>query len=436
MRFDSNNIDNYNNNIDDYNKYNDYNSSRPPSGKSKGSVLAIIILVFAAMFVYMAFGIHHMIKKNIEEKMGDAVVLNGDSEKVWGGNGPSKSSYQEKVEYIKTKEELSEKLNEKILNGETDLYLQISLDITKDEIKEVGRAIDPFLGTYSGYTYVTSSTKVGDEPSKENEYASVNFDFKHSDEFYAYDAIVNGKEIPTDNINALKIKVSCETFLKENISDEMTDYEKELAIHDYIVNNCTYRMSEELNEAEHSSYGVFIDRKAVCEGYTRAADLLLRLCNIETKMVQGTCSSENGTSEDHVWNQVKIDGKWYNMDATWDDPTGDTPELRHTYMNVSDDLFSLTHTWEKEKYESCTSMDANYACINGIYFTDNEAFQTFVRNQLEGGNRETIECVASNIDLSEETLAFIFEYDGVGSYMLSTNGKEEYMNLIIHINEN
>ena len=267
MRFDSNNIDNYNNNIDDYNKYNDYNSSRPPSGKSKGSVLAIIILVFAAMFVYMAFGIHHMIKKNIEEKMGDAVVLNGDSEKVWGGNGSSKSSYQEKVEYIKTKEELSEKLNEKILNGETDLYLQISLDITKDEIKEVGRAIDPFLGTYSGYTYVTSSTKVGDEPSKENEYASVNFDFKHSDEFYAYDAIVNGKEIPTDNINALKIKVSCETFLKENISDEMTDYEKELAIHDYIVNNCTYRMSEELNEAEHSSYGVFIDRKAVCEGF-------------------------------------------------------------------------------------------------------------------------------------------------------------------------
>ena len=147
-------------------------------------------------------------------------------------------------------------------------------------------------------------------------------------------------------------------------------------------------------------------------------------------------SSENGTSEDHVWNQVKIDGKWYNMDATWDDPTGDTPELRHTYMNVSDDLFSLTHTWEKEKYESCTSMDANYAYINGIYFTDNEAFQTFVRNQLEDGNRETIECVASNIDLSEETLAFIFEYDGVGSYMLSTNGKEEYMNLIIHINEN
>ena len=68
MRFDSNNID-------DYNKYNDYNSSRPPSGKSKGSVLAIIILVFAAMFVYMAFGIHHMIKKNIEEKMGDLTLI-------------------------------------------------------------------------------------------------------------------------------------------------------------------------------------------------------------------------------------------------------------------------------------------------------------------------------------------------------------------------
>ena len=71
----------------------------------------------------------------------------------------------------------------------------------------------------------------------------------------------------------------------------MTEFEKELAIHDYIVNNCRYDI-ENLKEGttppeDYTAYGVLVNGMAVCEGYAKAMKLMLDRVNIPSLVVAG-----------------------------------------------------------------------------------------------------------------------------------------------------
>ena len=37
-------------------------------------------------------------------------------------------------------------------------------------------------------------------------------------------------------------------------------------------------------------------------------------------LVCGNATNDNQTTESHEWNYVELDGKWYAVDCTWDDP--------------------------------------------------------------------------------------------------------------------
>ena len=72
-----------------------------------------------------------------------------------------------------------------------------------------------------------------------------------------------------------------------------------------------------------------------------------------------------------MWDQVCIDGVWYHYDATWDDPVDDRQKISHLYLNLSDEILSLDHKWDKDKYHSCDCMDENYVIIRkGIGLSD------------------------------------------------------------------
>ena len=49
---------------------------------------------------------------------------------------------------------------------------------------------------------------------------------------------------------------------------------------------------------------------------------------------------------------VHIDGRWYHVDVTWDDPVSSEDVLRHDYFNLTDSQISADHTWDKSKYPS------------------------------------------------------------------------------------
>lgn len=128
--------------------------------------------------------------------------------------------------------------------------------------------------------------------------------------------------------------------IMEGISEESTDYEKLRYFHDSIVTSCTF--SKDTSYA-NTYYGVFTDGYAQCEGYAFAFDYLCSLCGIDCFTVTGT----NSAGDAHAWNMVKLDGTWYNVDCTWDDPVLDPPDtqfIRHYYFLVNDaDISGVTH---------------------------------------------------------------------------------------------
>lgn len=328
-------------------------------------------------------------------------------------------------------------LNRMIEEDAEDFYMDVETSISKDDIKEAAQQIDPFLGRLTLFSYVTSSSQDGDGPVVHDATAGVNFTFERSIESYVYNDIKKGIPIPADNIQASKVKAECESFLKEYIKPGMTDYEKEVAVHDYIVGNCTYDKSNLDDETIYSSYGVLVNRKAVCEGYARTSALLLKLSGVESDLISGDAKGdmvEEGSTMGHMWNQVCIDGVWYNYDATWDDPSGDSETLAHLYLNVSDQILALDHEWDLSKSHSCNSMDQNYYKKEGMFFSDDASFQQYVKDQLAAGERSCIKCSITDLDLSEDTMSFIFSYDGISSYQFMTIGIDGYKYLEIRIN--
>ncbi len=149
---------------------------------------------------------------------------------------------------------------------------------------------------------------------------------------------------------------SCRDLLGEIITEEMSDYEKELAVHDWMIAWAEYDQAAlsalpgaQPTPDSDNPYGFFTGRAAICTGYTSTFQLLMDLLDIECVTVEGT--AYNGT-EDHAWNMVRLDGDWYCVDVTWDDPVSSTPvspAAAHMYFNVTSDFMrQFGHQWDEE----------------------------------------------------------------------------------------
>lgn len=104
------------------------------------------------------------------------------------------------------------------------------------------------------------------------------------------------------------VKKHQEEFKKKYIKDSMTDYEKVRIIHDYLATNIVYR--HWIYDYANSAYGVFEYGGGACSGFARAFKALCDVCDIPCYYVH-TEGDDN-----HQWNYVKIDGKWYETDLT------------------------------------------------------------------------------------------------------------------------
>lgn len=96
--------------------------------------------------------------------------------------------------------------------------------------------------------------------------------------------------------------------------------------------------------------------RAVCEGYSRAMQLLLHKAGIECTLVSGA-GKKTGVA--HMWNLVTIDGRNYHVDATWDDSDD---VLRHNYFNLTTEQIEISHRLDKDNIgvDTCTATEANF----------------------------------------------------------------------------
>ncbi len=136
-----------------------------------------------------------------------------------------------------------------------------------------------------------------------------------------------------------------------------TDYEKELYIHDYIIENTEYDIST-LNNLGDTVHSVLLSGKSICEGYARTVQILLDNLGIQNYLVTGDTESD-GEILPHMWNVVNIDGDNYHLDVTWDD-LNDEFDTVYFYFNVTDEYISRDHYKINPQNNNCNSTESNY----------------------------------------------------------------------------
>ena len=133
-----------------------------------------------------------------------------------------------------------------------------------------------------------------------------------------------------------------------------TDVEKIKAVNDYIVANTAY--TEQTKSSPHSAYTVLAEHGGVCQGYALLAHTLLQKLGFETQYIVGYVGQEG-----HAWNLIKLDGQWYHLDTTWNDPVPDRKgAIRYQYFLVDDRTMARDHTWIANDYPKATSTLYSY----------------------------------------------------------------------------
>lgn len=128
----------------------------------------------------------------------------------------------------------------------------------------------------------------------------------------------------------------------EQVDESMDAVQKALVVHDYLVQNCEYDqerlMTGSVPDISHTSYGALVNGMAVCDGYAHAYAYIM-----EHKLGI-PCTVVSSDSMNHAWNMIEIDGKWYHVDLTWDDPVWDCiGRVNHNYFLLSDEAISQNH---------------------------------------------------------------------------------------------
>lgn len=158
------------------------------------------------------------------------------------------------------------------------------------------------------------------------------------------------KNYSPEEITALNKKV--EEIIENEVKNEKDNRKIIRIVHDYIIKNTVYdsdRANKKIiNYKSDTAYGVLFQGYGICGGYSDAMALFLNHYNIPNFKVE---------SEDHVWNAVLLDDKWYHLDLTWDDPvvSDGSHILIHDYFLIDNDQLEKKkdgqHNFNKEIYK-------------------------------------------------------------------------------------
>ena len=159
----------------------------------------------------------------------------------------------------------------------------------------------------------------------------------------------------TSNQKSLYDKVKS---LAKSLKDT-DEYNTVKNIHDYLVLNIAYPASYSSGDPNVHTLNYALNKGVcVCDGYSRAFYFLCKASGIESVIVTGNAQNSSGKMESHAWNKVKINGKWYSVDVTWDDPFPDVPgQIKTNYFLITDEDIGINHYWDNTGFPVAKSKD-------------------------------------------------------------------------------
>ncbi len=164
--------------------------------------------------------------------------------------------------------------------------------------------------------------------------------------------------------------------LDEIITDGMSDYEKELAVYDWMTHNLQFDRGSLLVVPNSTAdcdnpYGVLKYHNAVCVGYATTFRLFMQMMGIECMVVHDSYLS-------HSWDLVKLGGQWYHTDIYSDAGTGD-----YTHFNINDTVWAQEHEWNRDFFPAADGYEYNYAYMNREKCKDVYEIPALVRTALD-----------------------------------------------------
>lgn len=206
------------------------------------------------------------------------------------------------------------------------------------------------------------------------------------------------RPVPTAQSTAENVYNKAKIVLRSIIDDDMSDYEKALAIYEYLIRNVSYDhetfnrvVNNELTAEEAAEYycfyldGVFDSGLAVCDGYSKAFMLLARIEGIRAIQVEGA-AVEGGSG--HAWNKVCLanggERKWYVVDCTSGDTlvnfgAGEAKEvMTHAYFLYTDDVMATRYTVGDDEFSSCVAEDEGNYYASTCFTWENEDYSCLI----------------------------------------------------------
>ena len=145
-------------------------------------------------------------------------------------------------------------------------------------------------------------------------------------------------------------KEDAEVAAKLNVAG-MSDEQKINAVNEFVCDYTEYYSPEPYPDQSHTAYGALFEYECVCDGYSRFVKMICDDIGIDCKIVIGDVINAGG----HAWNLVKIDGKWYHLDVTWNDGCGNRKE----YYLIPDSFLDPYRVWNHDMYPEVSKTPYN-----------------------------------------------------------------------------
>ena len=195
--------------------------------------------------------------------------------------------------------------------------------------------------------------------------------------------------------------------VQKNVDAKMTDLDKLLYFHEFVVANITYINTNA--ESNHLGGATLANGYGVCEGYARALMMFLKAENIPCVEVAGG---------NHAWIAVKIDGEWYLVDPTWDDTRASRYGTHYFFLRNDDEFYNTMASKHEQGRVDSTCFDSFSGILststkytnwyvhnvwNPMYYYDGYWYYVFnnaIRKNNIQGTDESILCEGTNLKIT------------------------------------
>ena len=260
-----------------------------------------------------------------------------------------------------------------IANLEKKVILDLSEINSEEFTKVVSKAINSLFADHPEVFYLKRTYSAGIQKSLLDEKYYLELDYKVKDKIELDEKIADMEMA----INKIVSKANkSDIFVNESI------------IHDEIIKTIKYDYTKDEDADTHNSYSALVGKKAVCDGITKALQLVLDRLDIESLLVTGQVKEGN-----HAWCLVNIEDEWFNLDATSNMAINNGEITMHAFFNIDSESMRKTHVFDNlDELPIANVKDKTYYDLFGLHFKNNSTFDQDFKNVLvKFRNRNYIE---------------------------------------------